>query len=192
MDNTTLILIAAAVLIAACLGIWFFARSRRSQMLREKFGPEYNYTLEKVGDKHTAEAALKEREERVIKLDIHDLDENQKDRYQKEWITIQADFVDDPSKSVQEANRLITEVMIARGFPVADFDQRAADLSVMFSDFVLNYRNAQAIAQKNAQNQTSTEELRQAMVHYHTLYGELLGTVKGNDVESKEKEDVGK
>ena len=96
-------------------------------------------------------------------------------------------FVDDPAKSVKEANRLITEVMIGRGFPVADFEQRAADVSVMYPDFVSNYRNAHAIASKNQNGGASTEELRQAMVYYHSLYTELLGTEDGKEVTYKEK-----
>jgi hypothetical protein len=189
-ETLILAFIAAVVLIviAVGLGVWFAMRSRRSQKLREKFGPEYNYTMDIVGDRRTTEETLKEREKRVTKLDIRALDENERSRYHGEWSKIQGSFVDDPSKSVGDANRLITEVMIARGFPVADFDQRAADLSVMYPDFVSNYRNAQAIASKNQRNETSTEELRQAMVYFHSLYEELLGTVEGKVVETKGKE----
>lgn len=188
MNTVTLILIVVAVLIVIGLGVWLANRGRRSQKLREKFGPEYDYTMEKVGDRHLAEDTLKEREKRIMKLDIRALDEKERDRYHGEWINIQANFVDDPSKSVEQANRLITEVMIARGFPVADFEQRASDLSVMYPDFVSNYRNANAIALKNQSGGTSTEELRQAMVYYHSLFKELLGTVEVKEVEAKEKE----
>ena len=177
-----ILVVAVVLLIAAGLGVWLAMRSRRSQNLREKFGPEYDHTLEKEGDRRTAEATLKEREKRVTKLDIRALDQTERDRYHGEWINIQAGFVDDPSKSVEAANRLITEVMIARGFPVADFEQRAADLSVMYPNFVSNYRNAQAIALKNKQNGTSTEELRQAMVYYHSLFEELLGSAEVKEV----------
>ncbi len=125
------------------------------------------------------EETLSEREKRVSKLDIRVLDENERDRYQGEWVEIQAHFVDNPSKSVDDCNRLITEVMVTRGFPVADFEQRAADLSVMYPDFVPNYRSAYAIALKNKRNETTTEELRQAMIYYHSLFDELLGTTNG-------------
>jgi len=182
-----LILILVAVLIVAGLGVWFANRGRRSQKLRDKFGPEYDYTMEKVGDRHAAEDALKEREKRISKLDIRALDEKERDRYHEEWIGIQANFVDDPSKSVEQANRLISEVMIARGFPVADFEQRASDLSVMYPEFVSNYRNANAIALKNQSSGSSTEELRQAMVYYRSLYNELLGTVEVNEVEAEKE-----
>jgi hypothetical protein len=190
-ETMVLILIVAVVLIVAVLAVWSVMRRRRSQNLREKFGPEYDHTLEKEGDRRTAEATLKEREKRVTKLDVRALDQTERDRYHGEWTNIQAGFVDDPSKSVEAANQLITEVMIARGFPVADFEQRAADLSVMFPNFVSNYRNAQAIALKNKQNGTSTEELRQAMVYYHSMFEELLGSAEVKEVkevEVKEKE----
>ena len=187
-ETLILILIAAAVVVAAGLGIWYAMRRQRSQNLREKFGPEYDLTMEKTGDQRTAEKTLGEREKRVVKLDIRALDQNERDRYHGEWTQIQADFVDDPSKSVKEANRLITEVMIARGFPVADFEQRTADLSVMYPDFISNYRNANVIALKNQRNEASTEELRQAMVYYRSLFEELLGTVEVKEVEAKGEE----
>jgi hypothetical protein len=123
-------------------------------------------------------------------MELRDLNENARDRYHEEWIEIQAGFVDDPSKSVAEANRLITEVMIARGFPVADFEQRAADLSVLYPDFVSNYRNAHAIAMKNQNYETSTEDLRQAMVYYRSLFEELLGTVDVKEVEAEEEKEL--
>ncbi len=177
-----LILIAALVLILVVVVIWTSLLRRRSQHLREKFGPEYDYALEKEGDRQTAEVALKEREKRVTRLEIHPLTDTERNRYHGEWVAIQADFVDDPSKSVEDANRLITEVMVARGFPVADFDQRAADLSVLYPDFVSNYRNANAISLKNQSGGASTEELRQAMVYYHSLFDELLGAAREKEV----------
>lgn len=178
-----LILIAVAVLVVAGLVAWMAIRWSRSRKLREKFGPEYDYTLEKVGDRRVAEETLEEREKRVNQLTIRDLDSHERDRYHTEWTEIQADFVDEPPKAVEDANRLITEVMISRGFPVADFEQRVADISVIYPDLVSNYRNAYAIAVKSQSNGTSTEDLRQAMVYYHSLFEELLGAE-----EIKEKE----
>ncbi len=176
MDSQSIlsILIAALVIIVVLLIVWTSMVRRRSQQLRERFGPEYDYTLEKEGDKQSAEETLKEREKRVTNLDIRPLTDAERDRYRAEWTQIQADFVDVPTKSVEDANRLITEVMVARGFPVADFDQRAADLSVLYPDFVSNYRTANAISLKNQNNGASTEELRQAMVSYRALFDELL------------------
>jgi hypothetical protein len=182
------ILIAVAVLVIGGLGLWIAMRFSRSRTLREKFGPEYDYTLEKAGNRRSAEETLAEREKRVSHLEIRPLDEAERERYHADWVEVQADFVDDPSKSVEEGNRLVTEVMVARGYPVADFEQRAADLSVMFPDFVSTYRTANAIALKNRQNKATTEELRQAMVYYHALFEELLGSTNGKEVEVMEKE----
>jgi hypothetical protein len=183
-------LIAAVVLITVGLGVWLATRKMRSQKLREKFGPEYDYAMEKAGDQRTAEEILKEREKRVTELELRALNENERDRYHEDWVEVQAGFVDEPSKSVEDANRLITEVMIARGFPVADFEQRAADLSVLYPNFVSNYRNAYAIALKNQNNETSTEDLRQAMVYYRSLFEELLGTMEVKEVEAEEEKEL--
>ena len=183
METETLIivLIALAVMIVAGLVAWVVIRAYRSRRLREKFGPEYDYTMEKVGDKRIAEETLEEREKRVSKLAIRTLDANEWDHYHTAWIEIQADFVDEPSGSVEEANRLIKEVMEARGFPVADFEQRVSDISVLYPDFVSNYRNAHTIAVRNQRNGgVSTEELRQAMVYYRSLFEELLETAETN------------
>ena len=174
VEILTPILIAVAALITAGLVTWFAFSMWRSQKLRVKFGAEYDYTLEKAGNQRAAEETLTEREKRVGNLDIHSLGELESDRYHGEWITIQANFVDDPSKSIEDANRLITEVMIARGFPVADFEQRVADLSVLYPEFVSNYRLANGVALKNQSSGASTEELRQAMVYYRSLFDELL------------------
>jgi hypothetical protein len=183
-----LILIGIAVVVLAGLGVWFAIPRKRSQKLREKFGPEYDYTMKKEGDQRAAEAALREREKRVSALEIRELDSEQWDRYVQEWTEVQAAFVDDPSKAVEQANRLITEVMIARGFPVADFEQRAADLSVLYPNFVPNYRQAYAIAKKNQEKGASTEELRQAMVNYHSLFEELLGLTEVKKEQANDKE----
>lgn len=184
------VLIAAVVVIALSITSLFAVQKWRSQKLREKFGPEYDYTMGVVGDRRAAEETLMEREKRIKKVEIRTLNEDEKVRYRGEWNEIQANFVDNPSRAVEEANRLIMEVMSLRGFPVADFDQRAADLSVIYPEFVSNYRNAHEIAMKNQRNGTSTEELRQAMVYYHSLFEELLGVEEVNDVEVEEREVV--
>ena len=187
MNTTTLIpyLVAAAIVIVAALVIGLAITYIRSMRLKKKFGPEYEYSLEKAGDRRAAESVLQQRQKRVLDLDIHSLDDKDKIRYHDEWVEIQAEFVDDPQKSITKANSLITEVMIARGFPVADFDQRAADLSVLYPDFVPNYRNAHEIAIKNQDGGASTEELRQAMVNYHAMFDEVLETYH---IEVKEME----
>lgn len=183
-ETIIVILIAVAVVVAGIAIV--SSRESRSKHLREKFGPEYDYTMEKVGDKRAVEETLAERERRIKTLNIRALDEHERERYRSDWAEVQADFVDDPSKSIEAANRLITEVMVARGFPVADFEQRAADLSVLYPEFVPNYRNAYDLVLKNQRNGATTEELRQAMVYYRSMFAELLGVVEGKDVTEKE------
>jgi hypothetical protein len=187
MKNPTLILIlaAAAVVIAVILIIVVSIRRGHSKKLKDKYGSEYDLQMGKKGSRRKNEAALKERGKRVGKLDIRTLNEDERERYRKEWLEIKSDFVDDPQRSIKQANKLITEVMIARGFPVADFEQRAADLSVMYPKFVASYRNANAIALKNENETVSTEEQRQALVSYQSMFGELLGTMKDDEAKLK-------
>lgn len=179
MTTQTILLTALGVLVvvAVALVILMLVLQIRSRRLKKMFGPEYDYTLDRLGDKRTAEADLQEREKRVVNLDIHPLSDTERERYHSEWIETQASFVDDPSGAVDRANRLITEVMIARGYPVADFEQRSADLSVMYPNFVPGYREANAIATKSHEGKASTEELRQALINYHALFDELISTL---------------
>jgi hypothetical protein len=178
MDTLILVLILAAAvfLLVAGVAAWVALSARRSQQLRQKFGPEYDYTLNVTGDKQTAEGALLGREKRVKRLTIQALAPDRLDQYQAEWSEIQADFVDHPTESVEKANRLITEVMVARGFPVEDFEQRVADISVLYPEFVSNYRSAHAIAALSQHDEASTEDLRQAMIDYRSLFEVLLET----------------
>lgn len=176
MENQNLILGLSVVVVVVVAGIvaWAVSRQARSKRLREKFGPEYDYTMDHTGNQRAAENLLAEREKRVNHLDIHPLKAYEQEQFRTEWDEIQASFVDAPSESVQKANRLVKEVMLARGFPMADFEQRAADISVIYPDIVANYRNAHAIAVTNPDDHTSTEDLRQAMVYYRSLCQELL------------------
>lgn len=169
---------AAAVLAIIGLAVGVTTRQMRSQKLREKFGPEYDYTIEKTGDRRTAEEELQVREKRVTELEIRPLSMEDRERYNGEWLAIQSDFVDNPPNSVSEANRLIKDVMASRGFPMEDFERRTEDLSVLYPELVSNYRNAHDIALRNERNETSTEDLRQAMVYYRSLFNELLNAVE--------------
>lgn len=187
-DQTTLIIIVVVVLIVLILVSLLGSRRRNSEKLREKFGPEYDYTVQKVGDQKEAEQTLLEREKRVKQFDIRALDQAERDRLHAQWDQIQTDFVDHPAKSVEEANRLISEVMATRGFPVNDFEQQAEDLSVMYPNLVSNYRNAYAIATKNQSNGASTEELRQSVVYYRSLFEELLGNPDVREANQNSKE----
>lgn len=180
MDTTTAIVIAiaAAVVIAA---IAFFAlRRRRSDKLRSRFGPEYERTMQDVGDRRRAEAELHERQKRVSKLDIRPLSVSERDRFTAEWQMIQAEFVDQPTQAVIKADALLTEVMRARGYPTEDFEQRSADLSVDHPSVVQNYRVGRELAVRDQQGQAATEDLRQAMIHFRALFDELVGDAAAN------------
>ena len=175
--NTTYTLIIAVVLIlliaGAVLGPAFFRR-KRSERLQGKFGPEYDHTVQALGDEKKAHTELEARQKHVASLDIHPLSAQDGDRYVANWAAVQSRFVDEPGQAIIDADRLIMEVMQLRNYPVADFEQRAADLSVNYPGFVSNYRAARVIALKNEQSLADTEELRQAMIHYRSLFEELL------------------
>jgi|HubBroStandDraft_5_1064220.scaffolds.fasta_scaffold300167_1 hypothetical protein len=174
MNTTTLIVIAAAViLVLIILGV-VLERKRRSARLRENFGPEYERVLLEKGDVRHAEAVLAEREKRVEQFSIRSLPRADRDRYAAEWANVQRRFVDDPALAVSEAETLVVMVMGARGYPMADFEQRAADVSVHHPSVVHNYRQARLIAVRQGQGQATTEELRQAMVYYRSLFEDLL------------------
>lgn len=165
------ILIVLALLVVLAL---FAGRRRRSRKLREQFGPEYDRTVAEAGDRKEAESRLQERTARRQRLDVVPLDPADRDRYVEAWRQTQARFVDEPAEATREADRLITAVMRQRGYPIDDFEQRAADISVDHPQVVDDYRAAQAIASANERSEASTEDLRQALVHYRSLFEELL------------------
>jgi len=175
MNTTTLILICVLIGIAI-LGIaaFFFLRKRRTEGLRTQFGPEYDRALQESGDRRHAEASLKERKERVEHFKIQPLTPGDSARFTESWRRIQARFVDDPNGAVTEADQLLGDVMSTRGYPVSDFEQRTADISVDHPRVVENYRAAHEIALRHAQGKASTEDLRQAMIHYRTLFVDLV------------------
>jgi len=165
--------VGVLVLIGAIIGLGF-ARRKRTERLHEQYGPEYDHTVETLGTEKKAQAELDERQKHVKALEIHPLTVDERDRYLTEWKAVQSKFVDEPGKAIVDADRLIMEVMQLRAYPVADFDQRAADISVNYPALVTNYRAARVIAIKNEQNLANTEELRQAMIYYRSLFEELL------------------
>jgi hypothetical protein len=175
LDTTTLIIVIGAIIIIAGIA-WLVMRQRNSAHLQERFGPEYDRTAQDLGDRRKAEAELREREKRVEKLHIRELDPADRDRFANSWNTVQAHFVDDPGSAIGEADRLVKDVMDLRGYPVSTFEQQAADISVDHPQVVNNYRAARDIVVRNEQRQATTEDLRQAMVHYRTLFAELLGS----------------
>jgi len=174
--NTTTIVIFAVVLavILIALGLIALLWRHRSRRLRQQFGPEYKYAVRKYGDARKAEAELAAREKRVRKLEIRPLAQEEQSRFAEGWRNIQARFVDEPSKALSEADGLIKEVMQTRGYPVGDFDQRAADVSVDHPNVVTNYRAGREIAARNKSGKATTEDLRQAMMHYRSLFEELM------------------
>jgi len=151
-------------------------RKRDSKQLQTKFGPEYDRALDQHGDKKEAEGHLREREERHEGLDIRPLAPEQQQHFAGEWRNVQARFVDAPQEAVRESDHLVREVMRQRGYPVDDFDQRADDISVEHPHMVEHYRSAGAIAERNERGEASTEDLRQATVHYRALFEDLLDT----------------
>jgi len=166
-------IIAVIVLIAVGIVVWELRR-RRSQRLRAQFGPEYNRTVAEVGGRAKAEARLTELTQRVHKFDIRPLNPAERTRYIEEWGRVQAHFVDAPAGAVAEADQLLGDVMATCGYPVGDFEQRAADISVDHPVVTQNYRAAHEIALRQAGGHASTEELRRAMIHYRTLFDELV------------------
>lgn len=167
-----IIVVVAAILVAA---IVMARRKQKSAQLKEHFGPEYDRALQQHGNPAKAEAVLAEREARVHKFTIRDLPPTERAAYADEWAAVQRRFVDDPSMAVNEADRLVNRVMNSRGYPMADFDQRADDISVNYPGVVQNYRSARDIVGRHADSRASTEDLRQAMVYYRSLFDELLG-----------------
>jgi hypothetical protein len=176
VDSQTLLIVAAAavVLIVIAAAAWMYYGRQRKLHLRERFGPEYDRTVASVGSPAEAEAVLRERAARVDGFKIRPLAREQVDAFAREWRRVQALFVDDPDAAVTEADRLLTQVMTARGYPLEDFDRRAEDISVDHPYVVNNYRTARALVVKRQSGAAGTEELRQAIVNYRTLFDDLL------------------
>jgi len=164
--------VAALVVIGAIAAVW--ARKRRTAGLRERFGPEYDRTVAERDKRGEAEQELAERERKREQLDIVPLSPESRTKYSDSWRTVQTKFVDDPAGTVGDADRLVTDVMRERGYPIDDFDQRAADISVDHPDVVENYRAAHGIYVTHERGGANTEDLRQAFVHYRALFEELL------------------
>lgn len=150
-------------------------RRKRAERLHDKFGAEYDHTVQAAGGEKKAQAELDERQKHVDTLVIRPLSTSERERYLADWAAVQTKFVDEPQQAVVVADHLIIEVLQVRGYPVSDFEQRAADISVNYPALVSNYRAAREIADKNEHQEASTEELRQAMIYYRSLFEELLG-----------------
>lgn len=187
-DTTTIIIVVVILLIVVGLLAAAFGRFRRSKRLKDRFGPEYERAVDQIGDRRRAEEELEARLEHVQSLNIRALNAEEVNRFALEWQATQTEFVDRPLGAVQKADRLIREVMSARGYPVEDFEQRAADISVDYPDVVTNYRELHAIATKGEREKISTEEMRQAMVAGRELFERLVQSETSvEDVTQKER-----
>ncbi|HTF93636.1 MAG TPA: hypothetical protein VK632_11345 [Verrucomicrobiae bacterium] len=175
IDTQTWTIIAAvAVLGLVALGAWFFSQKKRSHKLQERFGPEYDRTVNEYGSRTKAESDLKAREKRVERLVILSLTPAEAARFTEAWHALQSRFIDNPKGVVVQAEQLVRELMEKRGYPMGDFERRAGDISVDHPDVVANYRSAQAIVLRDQTGTADTEELRKAVVHYRALFDELL------------------
>jgi hypothetical protein len=176
LQDPKYIMLAGVMILVIAVVAWLFVQKRRRTTadLRRKFGPEYERTVQQQGSERKAEAKLADRQQRVEKLNIRDLDPMERERFSKQWESVQSRFVDSPRGAVAEADDLVSSLMKTRGYPVSDFDQRAADISVDHPRVVENYRSAHEIALRVGKNGASTENLRTAMIHYRSLFEELV------------------
>ena len=170
---TTVLIVLAVLVVLALIGL-VIGKKRKSKHLQERFGPEYDRTVTGSGKKREAERELKQRAERRKELDIRPLDPQRRDAFAAEWRDTQEAFVDMPAEAVSDANRLVERVMEERGYPLGDFDQMSRDVSVDHANVVEEYRSAHEISLLNDRKQATTEQLRRAMVHYRSLFADLL------------------
>lgn len=182
------IFIAVLVVVAVVIVGWSLSRRKRSARLKEHFGPEYERTVGELGEQRAAEADLLQREKKRKKLDIISLTPEARQEHKATWHKVQTEFVDAPQDAVGRAERLVTRVMRERGYPIDDFDQRAADISVDHPDIVENYRSAHAIYASQHNGDISTEQARQAFVHYRALFDRLLGSESEIETDNQDGE----
>jgi hypothetical protein len=176
MHSSIAVILVICIIAVIAIVAWLLLRKRRTQGLKSRFGPEYDRVMSQHGNARRAEAMLEQREKRVEKLHIVRLSSADHDRFASAWRADQARFVDDPKAAVVEADRLVTEVMQARGYPMSNFEQAADDVSVDHPQVVDYYRRAHEVAARNERGEASTEDLRKAMVYYRSLFEDLLET----------------
>jgi FtsZ-interacting cell division protein ZipA len=178
MSNITLIIVivvAVALIVALVVAGYQMARRKQTERLRQQYGPEYDRAIDEADSQRAAESELRERAKRHDELQLRSLDSSERADFERRWTDVQAQFVDDPSTAVRNADRFVVEVMAARGYPVEeDFDQRADDLSVRHAEVTQRYREARRIAQANEDGGVDTEDLRQAVTSYRALVQALL------------------
>jgi hypothetical protein len=171
--NPLVLAVVLAVVVGAIIA-WVVMQRQKTRRLRQRFGPEYTRAVSELGGRTKAEAELTKREQRVARLNITPLAPADAARFSKAWNALQSRFIDNPAGVVAEADLLVRELMVKRGYPMGDFERRAADVSVDHPGVVTTYRAAQAIAARDERGEADTEELRKAVVHYRTLFDELL------------------
>jgi len=190
VSATEIVVLVVVVLVLLAVVGFVVAQQRKRKQLQSRFGPEYDRTVESSGKRRDAERDLAERAERRQQLDIRPLPEQERRAFADRWRQTQEAFVDQPSMAVRQADRLVAEVMARRGYPVGDFQQQARDVSVDHAHVVEEYRAAHNISELNDREQASTEQLRQAMVHYRALFTDLLQDDGGSD-ERGTRDDLG-
>jgi hypothetical protein len=175
MSSTQVVLIIVVLLaiLAVGAGVWYVSRRRA---LRNRFGPEYDRVVAESDSRTAAERELRERERRHDELELRELDPESRERYAASWEEIQARFLDDPNEAVREADELVTRLIAERGYPTDDYDEQVAHLSVEHARTLGHYRDAHEISQVSERGEATTEQLRQALVHYRELFADLLGT----------------
>jgi hypothetical protein len=177
MSSTVLILIIVVVLlvlVVAALGV-MVSKRKRSERLQKHFGTEYERTISNTGDRKQGEAELRDRQQRRSELDIRELRPEERNRFQESWNSVQREFVDDPARAMNDADKLVVELMRTRGYPVDDFDRRADDISVDHPDVVRHYREARSVRDDSAGGSVDTERQRRALTSYRSLIEALLG-----------------
>ena len=175
MNAAAVIIVVLVVLALVAIGLIYYAkRQRETAQLQERFGPEYDRAVDEQGSRRSGEHHLADVASTRDKAEIRTLTPAERERYTERWTGVQADFVDDPAGAAHDADVLVGEVMRDRGYPVEDFEQRAADISVDHPDVVENYRTAHGIAARTVEGRTSTEDLRQAVISYRALFEEML------------------
>jgi FtsZ-interacting cell division protein ZipA len=196
MSNITVIIVivvAVVVIAAFVIAGYQMARRKRTERLRNQYGPEYDRAIDQADNQRAAESELVDRSKRHEKLELRTLDASEREDFERRWTDVQGQFVDDPSSAVRNADRLVVEVMSARGYPVEDFDHRADDLSVSHAEVTQRYREARRIAQANEEGNADTEDLRQAVTSYRSLVRALLdgdGDGSRPDETRREKDDT--
>jgi type II secretory pathway pseudopilin PulG len=178
-------IIVIVVILAIAFGVYRYMQQQKVATASQRFGTEYDRTVQQYGgDKNKAASALQEKEDELQRVTIHPLSTEQREQYAQEWHDVQAKFVDDPGGAVTDADALITEVLTTLGYPADRFGNREDVASVKYPDVADNYRTAHAIAQRQESGEATTEDLRNAMLGFRSLFDQLVGATQGTTTET--------